>query len=184
MKEPLSRPSGALRCPGHVPAVTIGAHRARPPAAASGCLWGGWGDPRGCLDLLSDSSLNEREPPERPRGRRTSRLPCTRMLSGTRTPAAEASSPWSGPRSSGTAWRRSAAAKICRESTGMHKEPATEDRKANGQPERVGRSGRLASGGELRRVRRSGRQRVKEECSTELSSPIEELQLISLSGDP
>ena len=40
---------------------------------------------------------------------------------------------------------------------------ATEDREANGQPERVGTGGRLASGGGLRRVRRSGRQRAKEE---------------------
>ena len=47
--------------------------------------------------------------------------------------------------------------------TGTHEGPATDDREANGKPERVGTGRRLASGVGSRRVRRSGRQRAKEE---------------------
>ena len=51
-------------------------HRGRPSRspAACGYLWGGWGDPRVYCDGLSGSSLHNREPPDRPRGRRTSRF--------------------------------------------------------------------------------------------------------------
>ena len=52
--------------------------------------------------------------------------------------------------------------RVCRESTGTHEEPATEDREANGQPERVGTGGGLASGQCLRGFPRAGGQRMRE----------------------